>query len=810
MDILLSSSNKGETNIFLRLWFIFVCMKINLARDTRIQTRLLFLLCMGLGVLSLMAPVWPGGDVASHIGALTIWVGLIEIYHGFRRNKRWSRRNAMYSGAFSIIVGIILINSRLIKSESLQLIIAVIFCVEAIRYLRNHIRQIPLAHKRITFDLLAAIGNVILVLGIFFFPGKGALWLMAWIMALRHAGIGISLLAAPVGVLDQVSEDIVGEMGIDQYKALPALAQSIEDEEALRAPYDRKWVVLFIILLFFIHLGRMGLDRSFIGILSPLVATVGDMAIALIISYGIIWPFRMGFKKISGWLDGLLWGWVLAEQKRVGWQHWLSVAVRRLLTGRMRTAIQFRKAGYSFRTALRTGLRMGLPWSALLAAIMPVLGMSWYFDTENWASGIWDRWAAVRTDSWRVAMINASGQQLNNPLAFNVWTPGMSDTSDFSFVVVGDPGEGDASQLVLKDQIIKVTNQPDVKFLIISSDVVYPSGALKDYEKKFWMPFKGVEKPVLAIPGNHDWYDALDGFTASFFEPHSAKKALLARIQADLALSSTTEKKIDEMIAQCETWRQEYNVPTGFQNAPFFQVSTKDFVLITLETGIERRIDTLQMQWLKTVLDASENKYVMVLLGHPFYAIGEYQGAMNPDFEALHTLLKKYKVKLVMAGDTHDFEYYREPLRPDSTYVMHHFVNGGGGAYLSIGTALARPEHMPLNDYAFYPSKEPLVQKIERLTSWYKYPAWWYTKKFDGWPFSAEWLSAAFDYNEAPFFQSFVEVKVEPSRNRIRLIPYTNKGRMRRSELAATGNIPLNNTGDFVEWIFPLNSSDSN
>ena len=53
--------------------------------------------------------------------------------------------------------------------------------------------------------------------------------------------------------------------------------------------------------------------------------------------------------------------------------------------------------------------------------------------------------------------------------------------------------------------------QPDVKFVVISSDVVYPTGAMKDYEANFWLPFKGITKPVYAIPGNHDWYDALEG-----------------------------------------------------------------------------------------------------------------------------------------------------------------------------------------------------------------------------------------------------------------------------------------------------------
>ncbi len=772
----------------------------------RIQTRILTFICFGLSGLALLAPVWPGAEVAGHIGMLTVWTGIIEIYHGFRRNTLISRRTAMYSGAFSLLIGIILINAKLLVTESLQYLIAAIFLLESLRYFRNFFRQRAKGQKSL-FDLFAGLGNLLLVGGIFFFTGKGIQWILSVIMAARMVGIGLSLLAAKTGTLDQVSEDIVREMRLEQFERMPVLAQAIEDDEANRAPYDRQWITLFLILLFFIHLGRMGLDRTAIGILSPLIALVGDIVVALIISYAVIWPLRMGFKKISGWIDLHLWTWVMAPASRRGPKKWLEKWVQLILTKRMRTAIQFRQAGYSLRTAFRTGLRIGLPWSALLAAIMPVLGMSWYFDTENWASGIWDRWAAVRADTWRMAITEASGEDLTRPDAFNIPQAGLPDSADFSFVVVGDPGEGDASQLILKDQIIKVTNQPDVRFLVVSSDIVYPSGALKDYEKKFWMPFKGVEKPVYAIPGNHDWYDALEGFVATFFEPAAARNALRARIRADLKISSTTDEKIEKMISQTEFWRKEYEVPTGYQKAPFFQVSHGNFVLITIETGVERQIDTLQRAWLENVLKASKDKFVMVLLGHPFYAIGEYQGSLNPAFADLHQLLRSYKVPLVMAGDTHDLEYYLETQQNNDGHTMHHFVNGGGGAYLSIGAAMADTRHMPVTDYAFYPSHGPLVKKIDKLTAWYKYPAWWYTKKFNGWPLSPEWLSAAFDYNEAPFFQSFMEIKVERSKKQVRLIPYTNKGRLRWTELTATpllGKNPLV-PGEFVEWVLPMN-----
>ena len=125
----------------------------------------------------------------------------------------------------------------------------------------------------------------------------------------------------------------------------------------------------------------------------------------------------------------------------------------------------------------------------------------------------------------------------------------------------------------------------------------------------------------------------------------------------------------------------------------------------------------------------------------------------------------------MMAGDTHDLEYYADP--PSSgVAAVHYFVNGGGGAYLSFGTALAmagQPANRHVGDLSGSAGRRR--GRLEARTPWWKRPAWWWTNRFDAWPFSAEWLSALFDYNVAPFFQSFVEVRVEPSAKRVRLLP---------------------------------------
>ena len=156
----------------------------------------------------------------------------------------------------------------------------------------------------------------------------------------------------------------------------------------------------------------------------------------------------------------------------------------------------------------------------------------------------------------------------------------------------------------------------------------------------------------------------------------------------------------------------------------------------------------------------------------------------------------------MMAGDTHDLEYYVEQRAAGAPSVFH-FVNGGGGAYLSFGTALSWPARVSFADWAHYPGRKAVADKIAAESPWWKRPAWWWTTRFDAWPFSAEWLSAVFDYNVAPFFQSFVEVKVEPSAHRVRVIPYGVHGRLTWADLSTSETLQSSHRDGqaFVEWV---------
>ncbi len=755
------------------------------------------------GVLTLLAPLGHEEVVGGRAGLLLVLTAILEFVHGFRRANPEQQRSAWVSSAITLAMGILLLNTPFLASKALVLFFAGWYGLDALRYLYQFVRGNHPEYGRY-YCLGAMLGNLLVFGGLLLFRDAAMAWTVAIAASLRMFGIAYNIYVMPVFTAVDAGTTVLEEYHLPENAELQTIVDQSTKAELDRISIDRAWIIAFILTLFAIHLGRMGLDKSAIGVLSPIIAVIGDIFMGMLIALLIVIPVQVLWLRSTRRLDGKIWQWVLAnpDQKRSVGKRF----VQAVLTYRLKSSIRLRQCRYSLRRTINRGLQIGLPLSAIIAATFPIWGMSWYFDTENWAAGIWNSWAAARTDTWREAMALAvlKEEQAQEPSKlFAVQPPGITPGKDYSFIVIGDTGEGDASQHVLRSQYLDVARRDDVKFVVISSDVIYPTGAMKDYEARFWLPFMGTTKPVYAIPGNHDWYDALEGFNATFIEPASARAAMKARIEVDHRLTTTTEKHIDDLIMEATRLGKEYRVPVQKQKAPYFQFQTENFALFAIDTGVVKRLDAAQMIWLKRGLEAAKDKTKMALLGHPLYAGGEYMAAEKPEFQELHQLLRQHNVAVVMGGDTHDLEYYAEPVEGTNS-PMHHFVNGGGGAYLSFGTSLAWPEKVPAAEWAYYPAREQVVSKIEATTPRWKWPAWWWTKNMGGWPFSAEFLSAAFDSNVAPYYQSFMEIRVESSKQRLVLIPYGIHGRLRWADLDRSAGLQKTKADTLVEWVVPM------
>jgi uncharacterized membrane protein HdeD (DUF308 family) len=788
-----------------------------------------------LGCLAIAAPFFAGPLTLFLGGLLLVVCGVLQMLETFRAPDDSSLRSGYLSGEVSILAGILLLSSPELVLRGVALFLAGSFLIDGLGKGIAALRSS--AGGRARAGMVAA-GAVNVGLALVLATG----WpLSGW--AVVEIVVGLRILMAgwpmvlgrktPAGTPEPEAEmhpDLA--LHLPPHPAFGTLNASLKTEEERRRSLDAFWCWTFVIVFFAIHIGRMRAYWTVVGMIDPLVAVAGDIGVALLLAFSLILPVRLAWRKLTRPLERRGWKRTLAGIDEGRSPGFVGRLYRGWLTGRLRFARRLGQMRRSPRAALRWGLRVGLPLAAILVAISPIWGLNYFFNTETWATAVWDRWAAARTDAWRENMIVALREHyrdkgIPDDQLFRVEPPGVSGSDDFSFLVLGDNGDGSAAQHSLRDQYLFLGKRPDVKFLVVSSDVIYPDGAMRDYEPNFYLPFKGFTKPIYAIPGNHDWYDALEGFAANLLEPEAARICMRSRVETDGRLTTTTEGRIDRYIQEAARLRKEFGVRAGLQRGPIFEVQTDRFALIAVDTGVLKTVDSAQLDWLKAALERSRGKFTMVLLGHPLFTVGRYQGNVdqltgewsptlrsplapgseNAPFTAIHHLLREHQVEVVMAGDMHYFEHYQEPYEvKGKTRTMHHFVNGGGGAYICVGNPFDWPRTPDTPVWTYFPRKDAVIAKLDAQTPTWKMPVWLWVKHFGAWPFSGYIMSAAFDHTKAPFFQSFVEVQVLNSKEEVHFLPYCANGRLHWRQLENfQALMPAGITeDDYVEFIIKM------
>lgn len=772
-------------------------------------------LLLALGLVAIVAPLGAGRWATSILGVVAMVAGSASLVRSLRTRSGAATWTTYLTGVLLILGGVVLFARPVLVVSGLLTLVALLVGADGITRVLGAIKD-QTGRARVWTGLNGVVNLGIALLlwrgnpstsGAILGLGLGAYMVSIGWTALLTPGEG----AEDVDLAEATNEHPDRRLGLPAHPEFGRLRAAAIEQERIAIPVNSFWIVTLIVVFFAIHAGRLQSSWTWLGLISPLVAVVGDLFSALLAAV-LLLPVWLGWRRLTRPIERRAWERRLSGHAEGDTLGLAERAVNRWIEGRLRWGVRLRLARGSLRASLQQWMRAGLPIVALVVAINPIWGFSWYFNTENWASGFWEKVTEERTDEWRQGMIAAVERTVvptgvAREALFEVKPDGVADASDFSFLVLGDTGEGDSSQASLRDRYLALGQRPDVRFLVISSDVIYPDGAMRDYEFNFYMPFKGFEKPIYAIPGNHDWYSALDGFAANLMEPVAARTAMDAREALTALVTPPNRVGVASAVAEAARLRKEYGIRTAEQRAPFFEVHGRQFSLIAADTGILRRLDPAQTAWFEAALGRARGRFTMVILGHPLFVGGAYQGDDDHDFGAIHRILRRHRVPLVMAGDTHDFEYYRETYEDSAgPGTMHHFVNGGGGAYLSIGTALDWPAVVPVRDWAFYPSTAAVHAKLDTETGAWKWPVWWWIKRFGGWPASVELLSGVFDFNRAPFFQSFVEVRVEGTARRVRLILHGVRGPLRWRDLQSSGTVaPAGSSpDDTAEWILPM------
>ncbi|MCW2812110.1 MAG: hypothetical protein JWP61_2568 [Friedmanniella sp.] len=272
-------------------------------------------------------------------------------------------------------------------------------------------------------------------------------------------------------------------------------------------------------------------------------------------------------------------------------------------------------------------------------------------------------------------------------------------------VALPDPAPGEPGTIVL----------PRGRLLVLGGDEVYPTASVGAYEDRTTGPFgaafpAGADHPtLLALPGNHDWYDGLSSFLRIF----------------------TARSFVG-------SWRT-------VQSRSYFAVRLRPgWWLVGLDSQLGEYIDAPQLDYFHTQLSTrlAPGDAIIFCAATPAWV----HGASNPDaFNSLHYFERNFlrgafdkdtqtatstgaQVRLWLSGDSHHYTRYEEqgpdteagPATPDPRRTQL-VTCGLGGAYLSETYTL--PDHLALPPRGSrMRSKDPTSRAFTRAGSTYPTP----------------------------------------------------------------------------------------
>jgi hypothetical protein len=245
-------------------------------------------------------------------------------------------------------------------------------------------------------------------------------------------------------------------------------------------------------------------------------------------------------------------------------------------------------------------------------------------------------------------------------------------SGDVSFLVVGDPGEGDDSQYAVVPGLL--SQAEGIDFAVICSDLIYPTGDIGDYGERFYHPYRNLRVPIFGVPGNHDWYDGLHGFMhhlCGIDEP-DAPLDFGTGIRRWIAQHTWRHsvRPDDHALLQMRGGREPHAQP-----GPYVAIDTGPLRIVTIDTGIQGTIDAEQAAWLRRV-SLEDARPKILLTGKPIYVDGEHKQhdvdevVRNPDANYVAAI----------GGDIHNYQRY--PVKLGDGRTIQYIVSGGGGAFM--------------------------------------------------------------------------------------------------------------------------------
>ncbi|MFE6622410.1 metallophosphoesterase family protein [Streptomyces sp. NPDC057740] len=290
------------------------------------------------------------------------------------------------------------------------------------------------------------------------------------------------------------------------------------------------------------------------------------------------------------------------------------------------------------------------------------------------------------------------------------------DPDRFSFLVIGDTGEGDDPQYAVVPGFLR-TGQ-DTRFAVLASDVIYPVGSADDYGGKFFRPYQEYQAPIYAIPGNHDWYEDLGAFMRVFCDdapplaPEPAPRAL-SRAGLRSLLWHRPREGDGQRLAEHRKLRSTA-AQQAVQPGPYWAIDAGPVRIVGIDTGLLGTIDAEQGAWLREV--SKDPRPKILVTGSPLYVDGEHHPCAIEGGGTVDEIVRDPAHRYVAAigGDIHNYQRY--PVQVDGRTIQY-VVSGGGGAFMHATHTIPRVDMANVTEKEFrcYPLRGDSLAFYSRL-----------------------------------------------------------------------------------------------
>jgi hypothetical protein len=308
-------------------------------------------------------------------------------------------------------------------------------------------------------------------------------------------------------------------------------------------------------------------------------------------------------------------------------------------------------------------------------------------DSRDWMTAD-DPWALKARVADVLAAKHAESGPLLEALDRDLWCDFVADTGDAVAVSRA------VARLVFADYELPdperegaFLDAPRGDILLFGGDTAYPVATAQEITNRIIVPFNqvleglppGPPRVLLGIPGNHDWYDGLDGFARMFRRNADDEEGLLRPSVVGIS---------QRMIERYAEWARQFvrggkiEKPKALALVGYQPVQGASYFALPLTSRLHlfavdrqlRNLDSRQVRFFEAFRARHPEVSQWLMLPDPLFAFGAPSPTGTAMVEALSLDLET-KPHFLLSGDVHHYERLRHG-------AALHVTAGGGGAFL--------------------------------------------------------------------------------------------------------------------------------